>query len=200
MNAEALTRERILDTAEQVLRRFGPRKTTVVDVARALQVSHGTVYRHFPTKADLRDAVAARWLDRVSAPLDAIVAADGPAPARLRRWLDMLIQTKRSKVRDDPEMFAAYSTLAEEARLVVAAHVDHLVGQVAQILADGRDQGAFAIDDPQAAARAVFDATLRFHHPAHHQQWDAPGTDAALEGVWRLVLAGLTRKADDPPD
>ena len=48
MNDEILTPERILDAAEEVLRRFGPTKTTVVDVARALGVSHGSVYRHFP--------------------------------------------------------------------------------------------------------------------------------------------------------
>ena len=34
--------------AEEVLRRYGPPKATVVDVARALGVSHGSVYRHFP--------------------------------------------------------------------------------------------------------------------------------------------------------
>jgi hypothetical protein len=35
-----LTRDRILATAEEVIRRFGPAKATVVDVARALGVSH----------------------------------------------------------------------------------------------------------------------------------------------------------------
>jgi AcrR family transcriptional regulator len=49
-----LTREDILSAAEEVLRRYGPAKTNVVDVARALNVSHGTVYRHFPSKAALR--------------------------------------------------------------------------------------------------------------------------------------------------
>ena len=54
--SDVLTAEAILDTAEQVLRRYGPGKATVVDVARALNVSHGSVYRHFPNKAALRDA------------------------------------------------------------------------------------------------------------------------------------------------
>ena len=48
---------------------LGLAKATVVDVARALDVSHGSVYRHFPSKASLREAVAQRWLDRVNAPL-----------------------------------------------------------------------------------------------------------------------------------
>jgi len=45
----------------------------VVDVARALDVGHGTVYRHFPSEAALRDPVTERWLDRVSTPPEEIV-------------------------------------------------------------------------------------------------------------------------------
>ena len=56
--AVVLTPERILEVTEDVLRRFGLAKATVVDVARALDVSHGSVYRHFPSKASLREAVA----------------------------------------------------------------------------------------------------------------------------------------------
>ena len=51
MADQALTKEEILNTTEQVLRRFGPEKASVVDVARALNVSHGTIYRHYPSKA-----------------------------------------------------------------------------------------------------------------------------------------------------
>ncbi len=56
MTDEALTPDRILDAAEDVLRRYGPAKATVVDVARALGVSHGSVYRHFPSKAEIRQS------------------------------------------------------------------------------------------------------------------------------------------------
>ena len=50
-----LTLELILEVAEAVIRRFGPGKANVVDVARALGVSHAAVYRYVPTKAKLRD-------------------------------------------------------------------------------------------------------------------------------------------------
>jgi AcrR family transcriptional regulator len=69
MTDGALTADDILIAAEEALRRFGPDKATVVDVARALGVSHGSVYRHFASKAVLRDAVAHRWLARVEEPL-----------------------------------------------------------------------------------------------------------------------------------
>ena len=119
MATETLTRERILEAAEEVLRRYGPAKANVVDVARALGVSHGSVYRHFPSKAALRDAVTERWLESISEPLEAIAAGKGTAPQRLERWLDRLVQTKRRKALEDPELFATYIELAADAREVV---------------------------------------------------------------------------------
>ena len=79
-----LTPERILEVTEDVLRRYGLAKATVVDVARALDVSHGSVYRHFPSKASLREAVAKRWLDRVSAPLAEIAEGSGTGAGKAR--------------------------------------------------------------------------------------------------------------------
>jgi AcrR family transcriptional regulator len=154
-------------------------------------VSHGSVYRHFPSKAALRDAVAARWLARISGPLGRIADDDAPSPARLRRWFDALLLAKRRKVSGDPELFATYSRLVADSRDVVRGHVVELVGQVTRIVADGVARGEMTTDDPEAAARAVFDATARFHNPAHAAEWSEPGADAAFEGVWALVMKGL---------
>src|ERR671924_94835 len=113
-----LTREKILEAAEEVLRRFGPSKATVVDVARALGVSHGSVYRHFPSKAALREAVLERWLHRISDPLEAVVRGKQAAPERLRTWFDALIAAKRRKYLNEVELFATYAALAVDAREV----------------------------------------------------------------------------------
>jgi AcrR family transcriptional regulator len=191
MRAPVLTREQILEAAEDVLRRYGPSKANVVDVARALGVSHGSVYRHFSSKATLRDAVTERWLESISTPLGVVAQEDGPAAERLQRWLDLLVRSKHTKALDDPELFATYIELAAEAREVVYAHVDTLVAQLARIVSDGVARGEFQVTGTAAAARAVFDATSRFHIPAHAAEWSSPGTDAAYEGVRTLVLRAL---------
>jgi AcrR family transcriptional regulator len=149
-----LTCERILEAAVVVLRRFGPDKATVVDVARALGVTHGSVYRYFPSKAALRDAVVQEWLEAMMPPLEAVAAEDGPAPPRLRRWLDLLVAAKRKRAADDPELFSAYYALATQARVVVRSHVDALAGQAARIIADGVASGDFACDDPALLTRS----------------------------------------------
>jgi AcrR family transcriptional regulator len=194
MATETLTPERILEAAEEVLRRYGPAKANVVDVARALGVSHGSVYRHFPSKAALRDAVTERWLASISEPLEATANGKRPAPERLQQWLDLLVSAKRSKALADPELFATYIELTADARDVVKAHVETLVAQLARIVADGVTRGEFETTDPAATGRAVFDATARFHNPAHAPEWSNPGIDAAYERVRALVLNGLTPK------
>jgi AcrR family transcriptional regulator len=194
MAEPALTTDQIIDAAEDVLRRFGPGKATVVDVARALGVSHGSVYRHFASKAALRDAVTERWLARVSTPLAEIAEADGPAAERLRQWFDTLIALKRGKVLNDPELFATYSSLAMETREVAKAHVGILAGQLGQIMADGVAEGTFTVDDPATAGWAIMDATARFHNPSHAAEWSDPEIGAAFERVWALLMAGLTAR------
>jgi len=187
----ALTPDRILDAAEQALTKYGLAKATVVDVARALGVSHGSVYRHFPSKAALRDAVTERWLARVSGPLAKIAAEDTPAPQRLRRWFDKLITIKRQKVRAEPELFATYRAIFADSHEVVHAHVKTLSAQVAEILADGVRRGEFVAIDPEHTGRAIFYATARFHDPSHAAEWNEPGVDQAFEDVWTLIMRGL---------
>ncbi|MFJ9628003.1 TetR family transcriptional regulator [Streptomyces sp. NPDC091280] len=189
--SETLTAERILEATEEVLRRHGPAKATVVDVARALGVSHGTVYRHFRTKAALRAAVTRRWLDRTSQTLSRFVTEDGDPERRLRDWLAGLFEAKRQKAGGDPELFATYSVLAEDTGEVVCGHIDELTGQLTEIVRAGIATGAFTVPDPAVAARAVFQATGRFHDPSYAREWQKPGVEREFEALVDLLLRGL---------
>ncbi|MEU1160155.1 TetR family transcriptional regulator [Streptomyces sp. NPDC090075] len=186
-----LTAERILEATEEVLRRHGPAKATVVDVARALGVSHGSVYRHFRTKAALREAVTKRWLDRTSAALSGIAAEDRDAETRLRDWLRALFEAKRRKAGADPELFATYMVLVDENGPAVGGHIADLTGQLTEIVRDGVGTGAFTVSDPAAAARAVFHATGRFHDPGYAREWERPEAEADFASLVELLVRGL---------
>ncbi|MGW0711843.1 TetR family transcriptional regulator [Streptomyces sp. NPDC002643] len=193
--SETLTAERILVATEEVLRRHGPAKATVVDVARALGVSHGSVYRHFRTKAALREAVTKRWLDRTTGMLlDITTLREETPPTMLRHWLGALFTAKRHKAGDDPELFATYQVLLGEASTVVDGHIADLVGQLVFILERGIREGDFraidlaTVDD---VALAVFHATARFHDPRYAPEWRRPDIEAQFTAVVDLVIRGL---------
>ncbi|MEU1480475.1 TetR family transcriptional regulator [Streptomyces sp. NPDC001668] len=188
---ETLTAERILEATEEVLRRHGPAKATVVDVARALGVSHGSVYRHFRTKAALREAVTKRWLDRTTGVLAAIADADRDPEARVRDWLAALFEAKRRKAGDDPELFATYTVLAGENVEVVVEHLAELTGQLTRIVRDGTDAGVFTVTAPATTALAVFQATGRFHDPCYAREWELPGAEEEFTALVDLLVRGL---------
>lgn len=189
-----LTKEAILDAAEQVLRRYGPDKTSVVDVARALQVSHGTLYRHFASKASLREAVTERWLHKIILdPLEAIaVQSSGSATERLRTWFETLIQTKKTYAINDSEMFAMYAAVTLDAVEMINTHVYQLIDQIARIIEEGMKSKEFKTAEPVVAARAIFIATSRFHHPAHAKEWSADTIEQDFGSVWDLLLFGIS--------
>ncbi|MFF7543047.1 TetR family transcriptional regulator [Streptomyces canus] len=190
-STETLTAERILEATEEVLRRHGPAKATVVDVARALGVSHGSVYRHFRTKAALREAVTKRWLDRTTGVLAAIVEADRDPEARLREWLAALFEAKRRKAGDDPELFATYTVLTGENVDAVVEHLTELTDQLTRVVQDGIDAGTFTVAAPATTALALFQATARFHDPGYAAEWEKPGAEEEFTALLDLLVRGL---------
>lgn len=184
--------ERILDATEQVLRRHGAEKTNVVDIARVLGMSHGNIYRHFPSKKALLDAVAARWLHKVTSPLQAIADdRDHPAPERLVWWFDTLRTIKQHKVLDDPELFRVYHRLAMAAGELASEHMDGLLAQVERIIADGMAAGEFSERlNARSAARSCMHGMSSFHHPALLSQGTLPEEEDA-HAMLAMLLAGL---------
>jgi AcrR family transcriptional regulator len=190
MRGEPLDAETIVSATEEMLRRHGPDKTTVLDVARHLGVSHGSVYRHFASKAALREAVIRRWLDQVREQLAAAHTPGQPPAERLRALLMTIFAVKWAKAREDPELFATFRVLTAEHSAVPAGHAGFLLGQVRAVVADGVAGGDFA-GEPEAVARAVLNATSRFHDPAHVAEWHSPEIEADAAAVVSLILDGI---------
>lgn len=185
-------KDRILDATVEQLRRHGPGKTGVVDVARALDMSHSNVYKHFASKTALFDAVAARWLAQVMAPLTKITAdKKTPAAKRLKAWVRTLAEVKRRKVLDDPEMFAVYHAITAEAHEVVERHMAHMMTEITEILRDGAKAGDWSLKSAETTAALVLNASSRFHHPAMVQLDQGASDLKDLDALMDVLIAGL---------
>ena len=85
------------------------------------------------------------------------------------------------------ELFATFRVLAAEHSTVSAGHVGFLTAQVQAIIADGD----FAAGEPELTARAVLNATNRFHDPTHAAEWHSPQIEADSAAVVSFILDGL---------
>jgi AcrR family transcriptional regulator len=191
-----LTREAILNAAERVILRHGPDKATVVDVARMLGISHGSVYNFFESKSDLRRAVVEAWLAKMDAPLARITALRGSPKDRLVKWLDAFVAARQRTWRDDPALFAALQVIASEQPLGVwQAYLRQLRQTLAGMIEEGVALGIFRPVAAEATAAAFIDAHVRFFHSSHYREWADPRMGPAYKAVRDLMIAGLSTGA-----
>ncbi|WP_439358211.1 TetR/AcrR family transcriptional regulator [Bradyrhizobium sp. DASA03007] len=78
-------RERVLEAAKLVFSAGGP-EASLEAVAKRAGVGIGTLYRHFPTREDLFEAVYRREVEQLSELAEQLKNAKDPVDA-LRRWL-----------------------------------------------------------------------------------------------------------------
>src|ERR1700734_2668799 len=83
-------RERVLEAAKTLFSAGGP-DASLEAVARQAGVGIGTLYRHYPTREALFEAVYRREVEQLSELADALKNEPSPVES-LRRWLRSTVQ------------------------------------------------------------------------------------------------------------
>jgi AcrR family transcriptional regulator len=160
-------RARILDAAETVLAAQGL-AAPIDDVAREAGVGIGTVYRHFPTKEALFEAVVVNRVQRLVEDAEALGDADDPGDAFfgfLERWAE---HSATSKALSDGladtgvDLKAATSDVKQQLRDAVQ-HLLSRAQRAGEVRSDARidDLWSLLAGVCLAAAHNGYDPTLR---------------------------------------
>jgi AcrR family transcriptional regulator len=186
--------QRLLAIAGEHLRRFGRRKLTVVGVAEEAGMTHANVYRYFPSKEALLDAVVEVWLKAMERRLADV--ADGPDPAddKLERLLLAMARANRQALSEDPHLFDSLKSSLSRRSAVTRRHRSRVRGLIERIVDEGIATGAFEPRDKERGIALAIDATHRFIHPVSLEfDADAPQSsiDARLATLIRVVLRAL---------
>ncbi len=79
--------DRIVEVARQVFRERGC-DASLDDIAKLAGVGPGTLYRHFPKRENLLDAVMQSWVDQVTEAADKALAFEGTDREMLVHWFE----------------------------------------------------------------------------------------------------------------
>ncbi|MBI5127816.1 MAG: TetR/AcrR family transcriptional regulator [Rhodopseudomonas palustris] len=189
-NTEADMRHRILVVAERLFRQIGYQKTTVADIAKALQMSPANVYRFFESKKAIHAGVARHLMGEVEQAAASIAAEHGPAGERLRNLLSTVHRMNCERYIGDEKLHEMVAIAMEENWDVCIQHMDHIVGCIAEVVADGAARGEFDVPDVALAAGCTCTSMMRFFHPqmiAQAFKKDGPTLDQMID----FVLLGL---------
>lgn len=121
-------RERVLEAAKVVFNAGGP-EASLEAVAKRAGVGIGTLYRHFPTREDLFEAVYRREVEQLSELAEQLKTAKDPVDA-LRRWLRSNVEFVATK----KGMSAALALTFQSSSELAAFSMDRLTKAIGSLL------------------------------------------------------------------
>src|SRR3954452_14242287 len=181
MRADALrNRDRIVEAAREVFREHGY-DASLDEVAKRAGVGPGMLYRHFPTRENLVDAIMQSWVDRVEELAVKAATHEGPPRELLLAWftdyVGLISLHKGGPAKITSAMGDPASPIATKCQVLAAAndrvlaplreqgviradvdvvHVCRLVGGVAAVA----DQGGLGQDAVRPLLEVVVDGLL----------------------------------------
>lgn len=137
------TRSAILDIAEGLVQRRGFNDFSYADVASELGVTKAALHYHFPGKAELGEALLARYATRFAQALSGIDDSRGSAPERLRHYADLYLGVLRDERMCLCGMLAAeYRTLPASMQRALVQFFDENHDWLERLLEVGRADGS----------------------------------------------------------
>lgn len=189
---DSMMREAVYEGAVAVLIKHGLDGTTMDRVAAAAGMNKGSLYNHFRGKQELLEFVHERLVAPVRQAMDEIVKNELTAAEKLtvisRRWREYLVQHRavfQFLINDR----AAKGLLRDSEQTSRASGIR----QIATVIRQGVDEGAFRPVDPVAAAEMFVSASIGMVE----QEFAAGGTrpaDEAVDALMAVFLHGLVAR------
>jgi len=190
MNAEAdgrkpradavRNRERLMDVAKQAFAEIGP-DVSLEEIARRAGVGIGTLYRHFPTKEALYEAIVVIRIDDVIAAADDFLLDTDTEPGAA---LDAFLREFARQAADKQDLFEALGQAGIDIKARFSDRVDELMARIDVLRQRAVDAKAIRGD---VQTQDILNLVMGTCHAAGHSGSD----DEALQRCVSIVLAGL---------
>ena len=188
------TRARIIETADTLFRRLGFAKTAVADIAAELGMSPANVYRFFPSKNAIVEAICQRCLATLEEKAWAVARSRGSAASRMERLVLEILAYHRENLVTDQRVNDIVLVAMEHSWNAIEAHKEAIRGIAEMILRDGIEAGEFEPVDPRETSRLIMRALTSFTHPIVIASClrDEEDVEAEARATVRFLLRSVT--------
>lgn len=192
MSGKENIRCKIVEAAKKRFSHFGYGKTTMAEVAADCAMSPGNLYRFFPGKLDIAEAIATEDYERHLASMSKLAVT--PGKDTRQRLHDLLFEELRRtyhKLEKDPRAYEMASVIARErpefANWMLANERKILV----ELLEEAERRDEFCCEDKAHVAEMIQSATMKFRYPQLWSKLSLPALERELEGVLELLVNGV---------
>jgi AcrR family transcriptional regulator len=191
------THARIMDTAEALFRRLGYAKTAVADIATELGMSPANIYRFFPSKNAIVEAICRRCLGELDEKAWAVARSKAPAAARLERLVLEILRYHLENFTSEKRVHDIVLIAIEDNWDAIQAHKGVIRNVIELILRDGVDTGEFTPMDAPETAQLMMVSLIAFMHPLVIAQMlqDDADLEAAARGTVQFLIRAIAKRS-----
>jgi AcrR family transcriptional regulator len=187
------TRLRIVQAAVRLHSEIGFRKTTVADIARAASMSPANVYRFFPSKQAIQEAVVADLFEPVSTAAT-LAARSGSAPERLTAALRTISLMHEHRLKHDSRQHELVAAAISENWAVTLSYAERIRGLLRGIIAAGQASGELRQGSPMAMTCCLLEAMDGYLNPS---RIDTPTVRPTFDEMMDFCVGALRQAAGD---
>jgi AcrR family transcriptional regulator len=158
-------RRRIVQAAVQLHSEIGFKKTTVADIARGASMSPANVYRFFPSRQAIEEAIVADLFEHVSAAAT-LEARDGSALERLTAALRTISLLHEHRLKNDSKQHELVAAAIRENWAVALSYAERIRGLLRGIIAAGQASGELRQGSPMAMSCCLLEAMDGYLNPS----------------------------------
>jgi AcrR family transcriptional regulator len=147
-----------MDAAIRSYREIGYRKTSMADVARGASMSPANVYRFFPSRQSLEEAVVAEVLDEILMAAATASRSNGSSLQRLSATLSTLSRLHQDRMANDARLSELVAAAIQADYPVILAYTDKVRGIVQSIVMAGQASSEIRSGSPMALTCCLLDA------------------------------------------
>jgi TetR/AcrR family transcriptional repressor of nem operon len=154
---EPRTAERILDIAERLVQTRGFNNFSYADIAAELGITTASLHYHFPGKAELGQALVARYAERFNQALERIAREPPDARAKLNAYAELYADVLRGQRMCMCGILAAeYNTLPQSMRTAVISFFDENQKWLTETVTEGQADDTLILSaSPEETAQSI---------------------------------------------
>ena len=186
-------RDKIVEAAKKRFSHFGYGKTTMAEIATDCSMSPGNLYRFFPGKLDIAEAIASQDYETHLTHLRKLVTTPGRnARERLRDLLFEELRRTYNKLEKDPRVLEMATQIGHERPQFINWMLANERTILVALLEEAERRGEFLPPgEKEEIAEMIQSATMKFRYPQLWSKLTLPKLERELDGVLNLMFEGL---------
>ena len=189
-----VVKEQIVEAAREVFAKYGYRKTTIEDIAKAVYRAKSSIYHYFGGKDEIFRAVVEREAFQLVHSLREAVDAEGTPVMKFRILFRFLCEKVEETTNYFQFLMDEWYDIFSFTNEVKKNNKQIIIDIIVSIFDEGNRQGVFSVDDPEDKAKAIQVALYGFLVP-----WGIIGGEKVSDSIdpfIDIMLFGIMKRSE----